>query len=460
MQLNENLLWMIDGPSKKTWDEEENKRRISFIHSLGQKCDSVGWSNLELSDPGSDEILAKIKGFCDKNGWKARGYYSRGYHVIDCQWYRLVGEEFKVTEISDTAEILKDQAGKDYRLDQIKAYLLTGNMPRESYGKQCVSEIFLNTCVEKQFSGLKYCWLRDIGKYKGTQYFAIIPEVRVPRMMYSRDFSYSVWNINQLKLSPKYKKIQKLGGNLPKLAHIFTQLEVQTESCYLQEDMPDAFFAYGYYNSFFTCHGDILIRRDAVEELISCKVLSEKQIRPVYLADRIVPGYHLKKTQDMSFPDVDVLEHRMADYQNLVTQNRPERRITEKDALQILRNAKKQRKEDFHGAMPQKQRELLTGTVYADLIPYYSICESGYLSNEYRLLSYQESLDTTRDVSAYLEKEEMKIFSEKGIVFAVCANGDYVMLTKSNEVIRISHEEPVIIGQWSSLAHFIAEEVA
>ena len=90
MQLNENLLWMIDGPSKKMWDEEENKRRISFIHSLGQKCDSVGWSSLELSDPGSDEILAEIKGIIQEDimsltangiGWSGRSLRSQKYQT-------------------------------------------------------------------------------------------------------------------------------------------------------------------------------------------------------------------------------------------------------------------------------------------------------------------------------------------------------------------------------------------
>ena len=34
VQLKESLLWILDG-SSRLWDEEENKTRIAFVHSLG-----------------------------------------------------------------------------------------------------------------------------------------------------------------------------------------------------------------------------------------------------------------------------------------------------------------------------------------------------------------------------------------------------------------------------------------
>ena len=51
-----------------------------------------------------------------------------------------------------------------------------------------------------------------------------------------------------LKALPINKKIQELGGSLPKIAKIFTTLDIELDSCYLQKDMPDTFFAYGYLN--------------------------------------------------------------------------------------------------------------------------------------------------------------------------------------------------------------------
>lgn len=106
IHMEETLLWILDGTSTKTLDEEENKRRIDFVHSLGEKCDCVGWSKLNLSNPNSDEILHRIEDFCKENGWRARGYYSRSYVDTDSQWYRLCGESLKESEISDSMETL------------------------------------------------------------------------------------------------------------------------------------------------------------------------------------------------------------------------------------------------------------------------------------------------------------------------------------------------------------------
>lgn len=93
IHMEETLLWILDGTSAKTWDEEENKRRIDFVHSLGEKCDCVGWSKLNLSNPNSDEILHRIEDFCKENGWRARGYECLfdamkkcGMDEIDREW--------------------------------------------------------------------------------------------------------------------------------------------------------------------------------------------------------------------------------------------------------------------------------------------------------------------------------------------------------------------------------------
>ena len=142
-----------------------------------------------------------------------------------------------------------------------------------------------------------------------------------------------------------------------------------------------------------------------------------------------------------------------------MSKNRPQRIITEKDAIKALKYAKKNRKEDFRSPLPKKQRELLAETEYAALEPYYAICEAGYLSDEYRLLSYKDSLAESKAFEENIAKEENIEFSANGIIVAVCPDGDKVLLTASNEVYRISNEVPEIIGQWSSLACFIAETV-
>ena len=49
------------------YESKECEKRIDFVHSLGMKCDSVGWSYLDLNQPDALNILDEIKQFCQKN---------------------------------------------------------------------------------------------------------------------------------------------------------------------------------------------------------------------------------------------------------------------------------------------------------------------------------------------------------------------------------------------------------
>ena len=66
---------------------------------------------------------------------------------------------------------------------------------------------------------------------------------------------------------------------------------------------------------------------------------------------------------------------------------RPLRMISEKDALKLLRIAKKERKEDFKKALPKAKTADIAETSYAPVLPYYLIKNGGYLSDEYELLA-------------------------------------------------------------------------
>lgn len=271
---------------------------------------------------------------------------------------------------------------------------------------------------------------------------------------------YVTKRLERVKKLPIYHTIQALGGKLPRIAEIFSDLRIELENCYLQKDMPDAPFAYGYLGQTFSRTGenDILIRADVVDKLLNKKVLSKKQIQPVHIAEDPVPGYIMLETEEKPFPAAEVLDSRMALYRKLINTSRPKRIVTEKETLKILRHAKNQRGEDFQKAMPKRRRDLLAGTPYEALMPYYAICESAYISDEFRLLSYQESLEQTREFADCMVKEETKQIQAEGIVIAVCPDGDSVLMTPEKEVLRISHEEPKIISQWSSLEMFFAEE--
>ena len=462
IQTEEHLLWILDGISEKIWDDEENQRRIDFVHSLGLKCDCVGWCNLNLSDPRSEDILDRIEEFCRENGWTARGIYERKYSDPDSQWFRLCYDPFNFSELSDNREEIRSSTGEDIFYPQVKAYTLIGNAPKEyDWKHQCVSEKFRDAYLSCNLSGLRYLWLRDVGKYQGPQYFIAAPEQRIPRVLCSKSFDYRDVKPEHLPSYPIYNNIEQLGGMLPRIAQIFSTLDIRLQNCYLQEDMPDASFADGHTGEYrlVSDRSDMLIRRDAAEQLLACKALMPNQLNPVCIVPEPIPGFLLLPTTEKPFPPSDVLDSRIEEYLQLIQANRPRRIVTEKDALRILKRAKKERTEDFKKVLPQKKRDLLVNTAYEPLIPYYAVCESGYLSDEYRLLSHSESLTTTVKFLEDMAKEETKDIDPDGIVIAICPDGDHVMLTPTGEVIRISHEVPEITEQWGSLELFIADTI-
>ena len=137
----------------------------------------------------------------------------------------------------------------------------------------------------------------------------------------------------------------------------------------------------------------------------------------------------------------------------------PVRKVSEKEALSTLRRAKREHKEDFNKRLSKNACDTLTATPYQPLLPYYLVANGGYLSDEYELLSYIDSVNETTDFYDYLKQEELLEHAPKGIVIAHCADGDMVLLLTNNSVIRFSHEEPESIDSWNSLAQFIFDAV-
>ena len=74
MKYTEKLLWILDKDTEEYgYDEEKFRINIDFVHSLGLKCDCVGWCSIDLGDPKTEFYLEKITAFCKENGFRARG---------------------------------------------------------------------------------------------------------------------------------------------------------------------------------------------------------------------------------------------------------------------------------------------------------------------------------------------------------------------------------------------------
>ncbi|MBQ8584597.1 MAG: hypothetical protein IJ488_08355 [Clostridia bacterium] len=454
MRYSEELIWILDEPKgwPKTLEEQDKAIQIrkAFVHSLGLKCDFVGWCKMDLSNPRASEILNSISEFCKENGWRARGLYTRKYLDVESDWYELVPTCFKDNTLIDRIEIVSANGNKVYTW-VISAYHELSPMPKMRGGDIYVPERFRKFCIQNYPDELDFCWVRDKGKYEAEQYFHVYGKHLVPQI--AVDYCHKTTNA---------KLIADTGGWLPKISNILHELQqVNLQDCYLSADMPDGGIAYAYIPSTFHHLGryTILLHKDIAQSLLQQKILPSSALRPAPVFESLPGGYSLHKTEAIERPEGQYMSMMLSEYEKLKNKARPVRTVSEKDALKILRINKRERKEDFAKALPKSKSEALLNTGYSALIPYYSIADGCFLSDEYEFLSSVEAIKENEAFQERLSEEELLEMKPEGVVFGRCSDGDVILLCNDGKVVRISHEEPVAIEQWPTPAQFFADTV-
>lgn len=450
MKYTEKLHWILDAPGKRLKEDAEYQINIDFVHSLGLKCDCVGWSRLDLSDPRAGEILDAITRFCRENGWTGRCYYDREYTDGDSDWYELIHTEFKDAACSERTRIPAAD-GSQIWYWTLLAYHETTAAPKERWDTLFVPERFRDACIRNGIDGLDYCWAKDKGRYAAGQYFQVFGKHLIPRMAID----------DRLKKS-NTARIQAAGGWLPRIAEVFADMQqINLQDCFLAEDLPAGGIAYAYIPRPETngARYHILIHKDTAQVLLQEKAIPANALRPAPVADTLPGGYVLKETSPIPRPTAVFTAQMFAEYEKLKATPRPVRKVSEKEALKVLRKAKKDRKADFQKAMPKAKLPELTGTALEPLAPYYAISSGGYLSDEYELLPPARALAEDAEFHARLQTEELLEEKPGGVVIAKCPDGDTVLLGREGSVIRFSHEAPEITGQWPTLAQFIFDAV-
>ena len=450
MKVIETLDWILDNDDKSIVDDEKYRLNIEFVHSLGLKCDCVGWSTLDLQNPRADEILSAIDSFCKKNGWRARGVYTRKYADYTSDWYELVPTTFKDNTLCDSDEY-ESERGETVAIYNLRAYHELRPSPKWWYESILVPERFREACIRHGIVDVDFCWARDKGKYQAEQYFHLYANEQIPTIAEGRN----------IKIEDR-EKIDALGGYLPKIADIFYKLQlISLQDCYIEADLPDTPIALAYCPRTFTYCGrnNFLIHKDFVQVLLQEKAISESDLTPAMVVKELPGGYTLTRTVMPDRPLASCLQKSIAEYEKLKNTERPLRMISEKDALKLFRLAKKERKQDFKKALPKAKSDGLAQTRYAPLLPYYLIANGGYLSDEYELLPYDIATEENKLFAQELLTEELLDAKPDGIVIAKCPDGDKILLCSDGKVIRFSHEEPVATEEWVSLAQFVADAI-
>ena len=464
MKYTETLDWILDKQGAKLGDEAAYKENIDFVHSLGLKCDCVGWSTLDLASSRTEEILTAIERFCREKGWSARGMYTRKY-AGESDWYEIrfaqAKEEF--SKFNDFREV-PDENGGTVTIRTVKAFHEQNPAPRWcTLDARLVPDCFRAVCLHEGRTDVEFCWAQDKGKYAAPQYFHLYPRHAVAHSTDSTSFGYSARHPRPTD-ALTIQRMQLLGGSLPRLTKMFYDLMVFLPCCYLASELPS-----GGFSSAYTAPDErrkvgyqrILVHRDRAEVLLRERALQPSALMPVPVLDAFLPGYVSEKRTHQPAPVQSVREELLRAYEALKAADRPVRAVTEKEVVKLLRAAKKARKEDFAKAMPKAKAEVLANTPWGPLAPYWLIAQSGYLSDEYEyeLLSHERAIGETEAFHRELAAEELLTDKPDGVVIALCADGDRVLLLTDGTVIRFSHEAPETVNSWPSLARFMADSI-
>jgi hypothetical protein len=150
------------------------------------------------------------------------------------------------------------------------------------------------------------------------------------------------------------------------------------------------------------------------------------------------------------------MEASIKEYEKLKSSCRPSRKVSEKEALKLLRGAKRERKEDFKKALPKADAEKVMKSAYSALLPYYLVSNGAYISDEYEVLPFDESAVENLLFYEEISKEELMDEKPSGVIFAKAADGDRILLSVDGNVLRFSHETMTVTETWQSLAEFMA----
>lgn len=448
MKYTEKLSWILDtDPNKgRGYDEERIRENIDFVHSLGLKCDCVGWCDIDLGSPKAEEYLEKISEFCKANGYWARGWYTRTFAEATSTWYRLGTARMPEDSWTECYEIPTSDGETVKTLGAVKAYMLEPHSPKDWH--RPIPARVKDALTDMAFSDLTFCWIKDVGRYESGQYYHLYAHAPLPRYYSDRGLKYEFRTDVATEYPKIWERILALGGMLPKVASIFYDLHISLPDCYNTADLPTGGFAEVCNPLTFTqaLVDILLIREDVAQRLLEAKAISPRDLVPVPIVEDCPPGYWEERSRPRPEPAAEFIAAREKERIALEAKPRSRRTITEKQALSALRKAKKERKEDYAKAMPKATVEALADTVYAPLAPYYAIANGGEFSDEYEFLSHARATEETKMFEAELAAEELLEAPPKGTVIAVCPDSDRILLLPDGRALRFSHEVPEAIS--------------
>ena len=143
-------------------------------------------------------------------------------------------------------------------------------------------------------------------------------------------------------------------------------------------------------------------------------------------------------------------------YEKLMYKTNQSIPLTEENALNMLQRKKEEQEADFSIPLSSDQRKEAEEHGYQKMLAYYAIADGFQHTDEYRILSFRQSLEATAEMNGYFEKNEGIEVEQDFIVIGECSDGGKLVLKQDGRVIRTDHEDVGSIEcEWDSMASFI-----
>ena len=255
------------------------------------------------------------------------------------------------------------------------------------------------------------------------------------------------------------KELAKLGEKFPHFADICYKFAIHLPFYYPEREMPEEGIIHAICEQGSGSHKMLLVHKKTAGILLREKLITQKMLSPEMLYTEVPDGYKEVPLETYPVKSQEFIDKQYAAYEEFIKKPRPKHKPTEKQALSMLRKAKRDNKDDYGKQMKKAVAEGLAQAPYAPLMPYYLVADGGRINSEYTFLSDAEAQKETAEFVSDMEKEELMDERFEGIVFAKGADGDRVILAPDGVPSRIGHDSLEAIDTWDDLAMFFSDVI-
>ena len=460
--------WIAENHRLKRFSDEDFQFSSAFPKKLGYKCDPVGWCTIH---DVTDAQLERIFREAHDAGASVRAYYDCFLDKhMSAEWYVMEG---KYLDDPASESILCD--GKEWNLDVISAYRIS------PVTRVLISDLFImvqqpvmEVFSEEGFTGADFMWVRDRGKYEGKQYFQLLPQKMIP-WYYTADGHFNVYSdtgskrkaafrkkIGQIDSTAEliWKNTSEVMGSFPMAVSRKVLPDTDTAAVCVQDRMGDVISA------------GVLVRKKVRDCLVDRKLLSPGDFSPVVVVNdneqidecmgalkeewnnTFIKGYFREECTQWEIPE-ELIQHYRSLYESHRKKHRPRYEITEKKAVALMKQCKKEEPKAWQKPLPAKQAEQLPDL---RLLPYYRVSNGGYPGSEYHYYSTDELRKETEEFRQRQAEENFSI--QDAVLFGDTADGEYILLSQDGHVIRYAMGDPDPVQEWENLQTFFYEALA